>query len=88
MGFVIAAGTPFFIWTYMSAAYPALPSVNNIDTDLWSFLLKRVLLFSTLIEFCFLLLSFFLQRFVMLKTILSVSAIYLIVALHFRWEWL
>jgi|TARA_B110000444_G_C18775811_1_gene564862 hypothetical protein len=88
LGFVIAAGTPLFIWTYLLARFPKLPSTEKIDPDLWSFLLFRVLLFSTLINFLFLVLGVFLKRMLMVKMILLVSLIYFAFYLYFRWEWL
>ena len=88
LGFIIAAGTPLFIWTYLLARFPKLPSTEKIDPDLWSFLLFRVLVFSTLINFLFLVLGVFLKRTVMVKMILFVSLIYFSLYLYFRWEWL
>ena len=88
MGFVISTGTPLFIWTILLATYPELPSVKNIDTDLWSYLLFRVILFSVLLVFSFIVISALLKRYLMVKVMILVSSIYLILYLYFRWEWL
>jgi hypothetical protein len=88
MGFVISTGTPLFIWTILLATYPELPSVKNIDTDLWSYLLFRVILFSVLLVFSFIVISALLKRYLMMKVMVLISLIYLILYLYFRWEWL
>ena len=88
MGFVISTGTPLFIWTILLATYPELPSVKNIDTDLWSYLLFRVILFSVLLVFSFIVISALLKRYLMVKVMILISSIYLSLYIYFRWEWL
>jgi len=88
MGAVIAGGTPWFIWAYLQATYPDLPPVAEIDPDLWAYLLNRVLIFSILIEFTYLIFGVMLRRYELVKMILIISALYSMVALYYRWEWL
>jgi len=88
MGAVIAGGTPWFIWAYLQATYPDLPPVSEIDQDLWAYLLNRVLIFSILIEFNYLIIGVMLRRYELVKMILIISALYSMIALYYRWEWL
>lgn len=88
MGAIIAGGTPWFIWAYLQATYPNLPPVAQIDPDLWAYLLNRVLIFSILIEFSYVIVGVMLQRYQLVKMILVISALYSLVALYYRWEWL
>jgi hypothetical protein len=88
MGAVIAGGTPWFIWAYLQATYPDLPPVSEIDPDLWAYLLNRVLIFSILIEFTYLIIGVMLRRYELVKMILIISALYAMIALYYRWEWL
>ena len=88
MGAVIAWGTPWFIWAYLQATYPDLPPVSEIDPDLWAYLLNRVLIFSILIEFTYLIIGVMLRRYELVKMIFIISALYSMIALYHRWEWL
>ena len=88
MGAIIAGGTPWFIWAYLQATYPNLPPVEQIDPDLWAYLLNRVLIFSILIEFSYVIVGVMLQRYQLVKMILVISALYSLVAVYYRWEWL
>jgi hypothetical protein len=88
MGAVIAGGTPWFLWAYLPATYPDLPPVSEIDPDLWAYLLNRVLIFSILIEFTYLIIGVMLRRYELVKMILIISALYSMIALYYRWEWL
>ncbi|HAB31339.1 MAG TPA: hypothetical protein DCL07_01550 [Cryomorphaceae bacterium] len=88
MGAIIAGGTPWFIWAYLHATYPALPPVEKIDPDLWGYLLNRVLIFSILIEFSYVIIGVMLRRYELVKMILIISALYAAVGLYYRWEWL
>ncbi|MBL6627401.1 MAG: hypothetical protein O3B20_06225 [Bacteroidetes bacterium] len=88
MGAVIAGGTPWFIWAYLQATYPDLPPISEIDPDLWAYLLNRVLIFSILIEFTYLIIGVMLRRYELVKMILIISALYSMIALYYRWEWL
>jgi hypothetical protein len=88
MGAVIAGGTPWFIWAYLQATYPDLQPVSEIDPDLWAYLLNRVLIFSILIEFTYLIIGVMLRRYELVKMILIISALYSMIALYYRWEWL
>ena len=88
MGAVIAGGTPWFVWAYLHATYPDLPSVSEIDPDLWTYLLNRVLIFSILIEFTFVIVGVLMRRQRLVRMILAISALYAAIALFYRWEWL
>ena len=88
MGAVIAGGTPWFIWAYIQATYPDLQPVSEIDPDLWAYLLNRVLIFYILIEFTYLIIGVMLRRYELVKMILIISALYSMIALYYRWEWL
>ncbi len=88
MGALIAAGTPWFIWAFLHATYPDLPPISEIDPDLWGYLLNRVLIFSILIEFTYVIIGVMMRRYQLVKMILIISALYAITALYFRWEWL
>jgi hypothetical protein len=88
LGAIIAGGTPWFVWAYLQALYPDLPEVGQIDPDLWAYLLQRVLLFSVLIEFSFVVIAMLMRRRKMVRMILTISAMYLLIALYYRWEWL
>ena len=88
MGAVIAGGTPWFVWAYLHATYPDLPPVAEIDPDLWTYLLNRVLIFSILIEFTFVIVGVMMQRRRLVRMILAISALYAAIALFYRWEWL
>ena len=88
MGAVIAGGTPWFIWAYLQATYPDLPPISEIYPDLWAYLLNRVLIFSILIEFTYLIIGVMLRRYELVKMILIISALYSMIALYYRWEWL
>jgi len=88
MGAVIAGGTPWFVWAYLQATYPDLPPVAEIDPDLWTYLLNRVLIFSILIEFTFVIVGVMMQRRRLVRMSLAISALYAAIALFYRWEWL
>lgn len=88
MGAVIAGVTPWFVWAYLQATYPDLPPVAEIDPDLWTYLLNRVLIFSILIEFTFVIVGVMMQRRRLVRMILAISALYAAIALFYRWEWL
>jgi len=50
MGLAVAAGTPWFAWSFLLATYPNLPPVAELDSDLWAYLLNRVLGISLVLE--------------------------------------
>ena len=88
MGFAVAAGTPWFAWSFLLATYPNLPPVAELDSDLWAYLLNRVLGISLVLEGIFLTLAIVLKRYRMAFSLVLISALYLIVAVYWRWEWL
>ena len=88
MGMAVAAGTPWFAWSYLLATYPGLPSVAELDSDLWAYLLNRVLGISVVLEGIYLTLAIILKRYRMAFNIVVISAVYLATAIYWRWEWL
>ncbi|MFZ9155317.1 MAG: hypothetical protein ACO27L_03990 [Schleiferiaceae bacterium] len=88
MGMAVAAGTPWFAWSYLLATYPGLPSVAELDSDLWAYLLNRVLGISVVLEGIYLTLAIVLKRYRMAFNIVVISAVYLATAIYWRWEWL
>jgi hypothetical protein len=88
MGLAIAAGTPWFAWSYLLATYPDVPAVADLDSDLWAYLLNRVLAISVVLEGIYLVLALSLKRYRMAFSIVLVSALYIITAIIWRWEWL
>jgi hypothetical protein len=88
MGLLVAAGTPWFAWSYLMATYPGLPSVAELDSDLWAYLLNRVLAISVVLEGLYLTLALTLKRYRMALSIVLISLFYIITAIYWRWEWL
>jgi hypothetical protein len=88
MGMAVAAGTPWFAWSYLLATYPALPPVAELDSDLWAYLLNRVLGISVVLEGIYLTLAIALKRYRMAFNIVVISFVYLAAAIYWRWEWL
>jgi hypothetical protein len=88
MGLAVAAGTPWFAWSFLLATYPNLPPVSELDSDLWAYLLNRVLGISVVLEGIYLTLAIVLKRYRMAFSIVLISALYLILAVYWRWEWL
>lgn len=88
MGIAVAAGTPWFAWSYLLATYPALPPVAELDSDLWAYLLNRVLGISVVLEGIYLTLAIVLKRYRMAFNIVVTSFVYLAAAIYWRWEWL
>lgn len=88
MGMAVAAGTPWFAWSYLLATYPALPPVAELDSDLWAYLLNRVLGISVVLEGIYLILAIALKRYRMAFNIVVISILYLAAAIYWRWEWL
>ncbi len=88
MGLAVAAGTPWFAWSFLLATYPTLPPVAELDSDLWAYLLNRVLGISLVLEGIFLTLAIVLKRYRMAFSMVLISALYLILAVYWRWEWL
>ena len=88
MGMAVAAGTPWFAWSYLLATYPALPPVAELDSDLWAYLLNRVLGISVVLEGIYLTLAIALKRYRMVFNIVVISFVYLAAAIYWRWEWL
>ena len=88
MGLAGAAGTPWFAWSFLLATYPSLPPVAELDSDLWAYLLNRVLGISLVLEGIYLTLAIVLKRNRMAFSIVLISALYLILAVYWRWEWL
>lgn len=88
MGMAVAAGTPWFAWSYLLATYPALPPVTELDSDLWAYLLNRVLGISVVLEGIYLVLALALKRYRMAFNIVVISVVYLAAAIYWRWEWL
>ncbi|MBM3433280.1 MAG: hypothetical protein FJX93_00800 [Bacteroidetes bacterium] len=88
MGMAVAAGTPWFAWSYLLATYPALPPVAELDSDLWAYLLNRVLGISVVLEGIYLTLAIALKRYRMAFNIVVISVVYLAAAIYWRWEWL
>ena len=88
MGLAVAAGTPWFAWSFLLATYPSLPPVADLDSDLWAYLLNRVLGISLVLEGIYLTLAIVLKRYRMAFSIVLISALYLILAVYWRWEWL
>jgi hypothetical protein len=88
MGMAVAAGTPWFAWSYLLATYPALPPVAELDSDLWAYLLNRVLGISVVLEGIYLTLAIALKRYRMALNIVVISFVYLAAAIYWRWEWL
>ena len=88
MGLAVAAGTPWFAWSFLLATYPSLPPVAELDSDLWAYLLNRVLGISLVLEGIYLTLAIVLKRYRMAFSMVLISAVYLIVAVYWRWEWL
>ena len=88
MGMAVAAGTPWFAWSYLLATYPALPPVAELDSDLWAYLLNRVLGISVVLEGIYLTLAIVLKRYRMALNIVVISFVYLAAAIYWRWEWL
>ena len=88
MGMAVAAGTPWFAWSYLLATYPALPPVAELDSDLWAYLLNRVLGISVVLEGIYLTLAISLKRYRMAFNIVVISFVYLAAAIYLRWEWL
>jgi hypothetical protein len=88
MGLAVAAGTPWFAWSFLLATYPSLPPVAELDSDLWAYLLNRVLGISLVLEGIYLTLAIALKRYRMAFNIVLISALYLILAVYWRWEWL
>lgn len=88
MGMAVAAGTPWFAWSYLLATYPNLPPVAELDSDLWAYLLNRVLGISVVMEGTYLVLALALKRYRMAFNIVLISIIYLAAAIYWRWEWL
>ena len=88
MGMAVAAGTPWFAWSYLLATYPALPPVSELDSDLWAYLLNRVLGISVVLEGIYLTLAIALKRYRMALNIVVISFVYLAAAIYWRWEWL
>ena len=88
MGMAVAAGTPWFAWSYLLATYPALPPVAELDSDLWAYLLNRVLGISVVLEGIYLTLAIVLKRYRMAFNIVVISFVYLAAAIYWRWEWL
>jgi hypothetical protein len=88
MGMAVAAGTPWFAWSYLLATYPGLPSVTELDSDLWAYLLNRVLGISVVLEGIYLVLALALKRYRMAFNIVVISLVYLAAAIYWRWEWL
>ena len=88
MGLAVAAGTPWFAWSFLLATYPSLPPVAELDSDLWAYLLNRVLGISVVLEGIYLTLAIVLKRYRMAFNIVLISALYLILAVYLRWEWL
>jgi len=88
MGMAVAAGTPWFAWSYLLATYPALPPVAELDSDLWAYLLNRVLGISVVLEGICLTLAIALKRYRMAFNIVVISVVYLAAAVYWRWEWL
>ncbi len=56
--------------------------------DLLSYLLNKVLMFTFLIEVPFFVVFVLMHRMKMVKMMLIVSAMYAIIAIVWRWEWL
>jgi hypothetical protein len=88
MGVLVAAGTPWFAWSYLLATYPGLPPVAELDSDLWAYLLNRVLAISVILESVYLTLALSLKRYRMAFNIVLISLFYIITAIYWRWEWL
>jgi hypothetical protein len=88
MGLLVAAGTPWFAWSYLLATYPGLPPVAELDSDLWAYLLNRVLAISVVLEGAYLTLALSLKRYRMAFYIVLISLIYIITVVYWRWEWL
>ena len=88
VGLAVAAGTPWFAWSFLLATYPSLPPVADLDSDLWAYLLNRVLGISVVLEGIYLTLAIVLKRYRMAFNIVLISALYLILAVYWRWEWL
>ena len=88
MGMAVDAGTPWFAWSYLLATYPALPPVAELDSDLWAYLLNRVLGISVVLEGIYLTLAIALKRYRMAFNIVVISFVYLAAAIYWRWEWL
>lgn len=88
MGLLVAAGTPWFAWSYLLATYPGLPPVAELDSDLWAYLLNRVLAISVILEGVYLTLALSLKRYRMALNIVVISIVYIALAIYWRWEWL
>jgi hypothetical protein len=88
LGGGIAALTPLAVWSYLYRAYPDLPPLVGMHPDLLSYLLNKVLMFTFLIEVPFFVVFVLMHRMKMVKMMLIVSAMYAIIAIVWRWEWL
>ncbi|MFM8564849.1 MAG: hypothetical protein ACKOBQ_01720, partial [Bacteroidota bacterium] len=75
-------------WSYLLATYPALPPVAELDSDLWAYLLNRVLGISVVLEGIYLIRAIALKRYRMAFNIVVISILYLAAAIYWRWEWL
>ena len=62
--------------------------VAEIDSDLWAYLLNRVLAISVILEGVYLTLALSLKRYRMAFNIVLISLFYIITAIYWRWEWL
>ena len=92
LGFLVASLTPLAMWVYLRAVFPDLPEFETIAEEkpdtLMSFLLNRILMFSVLIQLPLLVLAVFLKRYEMARIMVIIGAVYAIVALIWRWQWL
>jgi len=61
---------------------------GELDSDLWAFLLNRVLAISVVLEGAYLTLALSLKRYRMAFNIVLISLFYIITAITWRWEWL
>ena len=60
----------------------------ELDSDLWAYLLNRVLAISVILEGVYLTLALSLKRYRMALNIVLISLFYIITAIYWRWEWL
>ena len=88
VGVVVGLLTPWFAWAVIQKIYPDLPPVASIESDLWAFLLLRLLTLGVLINAGLFVTALAAKREGMALGLLTASILYVLGVVLWKWSWL